>query len=130
MSEYLFAYGTLIPGCEPAQMNSACSRLEFVAEGTVRGILYDLGTFPGVIEGDGVVRGVVLRVPSDAWAEMDAYSSGASTRAPRSNVVKNSTAGFTFTPATRAAVAPSRPATGAAATLSESHVVSTTIRSS
>ena len=73
MSEYLFAYGTLIPGCEPAQMNSICSRLEFVAEATARGILYDLGAFPGVVEGDGIVRGVVLRVPHDAWAAMDAY---------------------------------------------------------
>jgi gamma-glutamylcyclotransferase (GGCT)/AIG2-like uncharacterized protein YtfP len=73
MSDYLFAYGTLIPGCEPAQMNSICSRLELVGEATVRGILYDLGAFPGVVEGDGIVRGVVLRVPRDAWRAMDAY---------------------------------------------------------
>src|SRR5687768_12748274 len=73
MSDYLFAYGTLIPGCEPAQMNSICSRLELIGEATVRGILYDLGTFPGVVEGDGIVRGVVLRVPPDAWPATDAY---------------------------------------------------------
>jgi gamma-glutamylcyclotransferase (GGCT)/AIG2-like uncharacterized protein YtfP len=73
MSDYLFAYGTLIPGCEPAQMKSICSRLDLVGEATVRGILYDLGAFPGVVEGDGIVRGVVLRVPPDAWVAMDAY---------------------------------------------------------
>ena len=73
MSDYLFAYGTLIPGCEPAQMNSICSRLESVGEATLRGVLYDLGAFPGVVEEDGVVHGVVLRVPPDAWTAMDAY---------------------------------------------------------
>ncbi len=73
MSDYLFAYGTLIPGCAPAQMNSICSRMELIGEGTVRGTLYDLGTFPGVLAGDDMVRGVLLRVPSDAWAAMDAY---------------------------------------------------------
>src|SRR5688572_3884826 len=54
-------------------MRPICSRLEPVGEATVRGILYDLGTFPGVVEGDGIVRGVVLRVPPDAWTAMDAY---------------------------------------------------------
>jgi gamma-glutamylcyclotransferase (GGCT)/AIG2-like uncharacterized protein YtfP len=72
-SNYLFAYGTLIPGCEPASMTSVCSRMALVGEATVRGALYDLGSFPGVVEGDGVVRGIVLRVPPDAWAAMDAY---------------------------------------------------------
>jgi gamma-glutamylcyclotransferase (GGCT)/AIG2-like uncharacterized protein YtfP len=47
--------------------------MEIVGEGTVRGTLYDLGTFPAVVEGDGTVRGVVLRVPPDAWDAMDAY---------------------------------------------------------
>jgi gamma-glutamylcyclotransferase (GGCT)/AIG2-like uncharacterized protein YtfP len=73
MNDLLFAYGTLIPGCEPAQMNAICTRMELIGEGTVRGILYDLGQFPGVVEGDGLVRGVVLRVPPDAWPAMDAY---------------------------------------------------------
>jgi len=71
--DYLFAYGTLIPGCEPPQMSAVCARMELVGEATVRGVLYNLGTFPGVVEGEGVVRGVVLRVPPEAWAAMDAY---------------------------------------------------------
>ncbi len=73
MSDHLFAYGTLIPGCEPAQMKAVCSRLEPVGAGTVRGILYDLGSFPGVVEGGGMVRGVILRIPPDAWAALDQY---------------------------------------------------------
>ena len=72
-SDYLFAYGTLIPGCEPPHMTSICSRMRLVGEGTAHGTLYDLGAFPGVVEGDGMVRGAVLRVPPDAWAAMDAY---------------------------------------------------------
>ncbi len=73
MTDYLFAYGTLIPGCEPAPMNSICSGMELIGEATVHGVLYDLGPFPGVVEGEGLVRGVVLRVPADAWPAMDAY---------------------------------------------------------
>jgi gamma-glutamylcyclotransferase (GGCT)/AIG2-like uncharacterized protein YtfP len=70
---YLFAYGTLMPDCVPAQMRSACRGIELVGRGTVRGLLYDLGSFPGVVEGDGVVRGVVLQVPQQAWAALDEY---------------------------------------------------------
>jgi gamma-glutamylcyclotransferase (GGCT)/AIG2-like uncharacterized protein YtfP len=73
MSDYLFAYGTLIPGCEPAHMNAICSRMECIGEGTVRGLLYDLEHYPGVVEGEGIVVGVVVRVPHDAWPTMDAY---------------------------------------------------------
>ena len=44
-----------------------------VGRGTVRGLLYDLGEFPGVTEGDGIVHGLVLRVPTDAWEKLDEY---------------------------------------------------------
>ncbi|HEV2294653.1 MAG TPA: gamma-glutamylcyclotransferase family protein [Tepidisphaeraceae bacterium] len=73
MTDLLFAYGTLIPGCEPAAMRAICSRFQLIGEGSVPGTLYDLGSFPGVVEGEGVVRGVVLRVPPDEWPAMDAY---------------------------------------------------------
>ena len=73
MSDHLFAYGTLIPGCEPAHMRGTCAGMEIVGEGTVRGVLYDLGRFPGVVEGDGTVRGSVLRVPDGAWPALDEY---------------------------------------------------------
>jgi gamma-glutamylcyclotransferase (GGCT)/AIG2-like uncharacterized protein YtfP len=71
--DLLFAYGTLIPGCEPPHMNAICSRLELISEGSVRGLLYDLGRYPGVVEGGGTVRGAVVRVPEDVWPAMDAY---------------------------------------------------------
>lgn len=69
----LFAYGTLIPGCEPVGMAPVCSRMQLVGEATVPGTLYDLGGYPGVVEGEGIIRGVVLRVPPDAWPLLDAY---------------------------------------------------------
>ncbi|HEX8522672.1 MAG TPA: gamma-glutamylcyclotransferase family protein [Tepidisphaeraceae bacterium] len=73
MNDLLFAYGTLIPGCEPAAMRSACSALEVLQDATVTGTLYDLGRFPGVVLGEGLVRGTLLRVPSDLWTVLDRY---------------------------------------------------------
>src|SRR5687768_9028254 len=78
----LFAYGTLMPGCAPAAMRSACDRMEVVGHGTVRGSLYDLGQFPGVVEGGGIVHGLVLRVPTDAWAKLDEYEACPSPDSP------------------------------------------------
>lgn len=73
MVDLLFAYGTLISGYEPAHMSTACARLKVVGDGTVRGLLYDFGAFPAVVPGNGIVRGVVMRVPPDAWAALDRY---------------------------------------------------------
>ena len=70
---YLFAYGTLMPDCVPPQMQDACQGMELVGHATVRGILYDLGPFPGVVDGEGTVRGVLLRVPPGAWDQLDRY---------------------------------------------------------
>jgi len=72
---YLFAYGTLMPGCAPARMHHACAGMEVVGRGTARGILYDFGEFPGLVEGDGTVSGVILRVPQAVWAKLDEYES-------------------------------------------------------
>ncbi len=71
--DLLFAYGTLMPGCAPAHLHRVCAGMEVIGPGTVRGILYDLEQFPGVVEGDGVVYGVVLRVPEGAWVQLDEY---------------------------------------------------------
>jgi hypothetical protein len=54
-------------------MREACLGIELVGRATVRGALYDLGQFPGVVEGEGTVRGVVLRVPPTAWTALDEY---------------------------------------------------------
>ena len=62
-----------MPDCVPSEMRQACSGMELVGRGTVRGLLYDLGPFPGVVAGEGVVQGVVLRVSQEAWGALDEY---------------------------------------------------------
>lgn len=49
MSEYLFVYGTLLPGAAPAEIAEAASQLRVVGRASVKGSLYDLGDFPGAI---------------------------------------------------------------------------------
>lgn len=78
MSEYLFAYGTLLPGLAPEAMAGLVSRLTPVGEGFARGVLYDLGEYPGaVLEplSDQRIFGTVLRLPDDCdvLRELDAY---------------------------------------------------------
>lgn len=72
----LFAYGTLIPGMEPPVMSAVVRRLTVVGPATIKGRLYDLGSYPGVVldSKPGLVRGHLLRVPSDRlWHALDAY---------------------------------------------------------
>lgn len=71
--DLLFAYGTLLPDCRPPALRGLCERLELVGRATADGVMYDLGPFPGVVPGAGVVHGVVLRVPPDAWSTLDDY---------------------------------------------------------
>jgi gamma-glutamylcyclotransferase (GGCT)/AIG2-like uncharacterized protein YtfP len=49
MPDYLFAYGTLLPGAAPAEIAGIAARLKAVGEGCVRGRLYNLGHFPGAV---------------------------------------------------------------------------------
>ena len=68
MSEYLFAYGTLQPGCAPARMAAIVARLRPVGEGFLRGVLYDLGGYPGAVPVAGAesrIFGTVMELPDD-----------------------------------------------------------------
>ncbi len=49
MIQYLFAYGTLQPGCAPKKVAALAAKLRPVGEGFVRGALYDLGSYPGAV---------------------------------------------------------------------------------
>lgn len=78
MSEYLFVYGTLLPGAAPAEIASAAAQLVPVGTGWVRGSLYDLGEFPGAIlepsSGRRIVGNVFLLPGNPAVLEaLDAY---------------------------------------------------------
>jgi gamma-glutamylcyclotransferase (GGCT)/AIG2-like uncharacterized protein YtfP len=68
MSEYLFLYGTLLPEHAPREVVAVVSKLRPVGEGTVAGILYDLGDYPGAVldpMSGKKIFGTVFRLPID-----------------------------------------------------------------
>ncbi len=78
MSEFLFVYGTLLPGCVPGKVAALSARLRFVSAATVPGLLYHLGEYPGAVpdpSGRHRVSGAVLQLPADPHilAQLDAY---------------------------------------------------------
>ncbi len=78
MSEYLFVYGTLLPGRAPRKIAPVAAMLRPVAEGFVRGILYDLGGYPGAVPDPSSKRriaGTVMQLPDNGAVlrQLDAY---------------------------------------------------------
>ena len=77
MTDRLFVYGTLLPGRAPTAVRELVDRTRVLCAATLRGRLYDLGSYPGVvIDPDaGTVVGQVLEVPDDPelWLRLDAY---------------------------------------------------------
>ena len=78
MSQYLFAYGTLQPGLAPTKIARVAAKLRLVGEGFVRGVLYDLGGYPGAVADPGAkgrIMGTVMELPEDegVLARLDAY---------------------------------------------------------
>jgi gamma-glutamylcyclotransferase (GGCT)/AIG2-like uncharacterized protein YtfP len=101
MSEYLFAYGTLQPGFAPESMAALVARLTPVGEGFVRGVLYDLGEFPGAVLEAGAagrIYGTVLRLPEgrDVLPELDAYE-GFELACPKASLFTRSTCSVQMT---------------------------------
>lgn len=77
MSERLFVYGTLRPDHAPSEIADAVKTLQPVGPGTIRGRLYNLGSYPGVIldeKANEEVHGEVFVVPHHGTlARLDAY---------------------------------------------------------
>jgi gamma-glutamylcyclotransferase (GGCT)/AIG2-like uncharacterized protein YtfP len=72
--DLLFVYGTLRPALATGWPGKLVGDLEVVATATVAGVLYDLGDYPGMLAGDGVVHGELLRIRDDErLAAIDAY---------------------------------------------------------
>jgi gamma-glutamylcyclotransferase (GGCT)/AIG2-like uncharacterized protein YtfP len=89
MSQYLFAYGTLQPGCAPAQIAHLAAKLRAVGEGFVRGVLYDLGGYPGAVPDENAksrIAGTVMLLPEDesVLRRLDAYE-GFDPRSPETS---------------------------------------------
>ena len=78
MSNYLFAYGSLQPGCAPAEIADVAAKLRPIGAGFVHGALYDLGRYPGAVpdaSAKGRISGTVLQLPEDASVlrQLDEY---------------------------------------------------------
>ena len=77
MTEYLFSYGTLQPGLAPAEIAPVVQKLHRVGRAYVRGVLYDLGSYPGLVLGESGMKvwGQVFALPADAVAlrQLDEY---------------------------------------------------------
>ena len=77
MSQYLFTYGTLQPERAPAEIASAVHGLQVLGKGWVRGVLYDLGEYPGAVldEEAEEIEGTVCKLPANPGIlrQLDAY---------------------------------------------------------
>lgn len=73
-TELLFVYGTLRPSLATGGHARLVHDLEVVGTATVPGVLVDLGAYPGLITGNGVVHGILLRITDPArLMALDAY---------------------------------------------------------
>lgn len=65
---HLFVYGTLLPRHTPERLERATADMVPAGRGRVRGILYDLGPYPGAVVHDaaaGWIHGRILQLPED-----------------------------------------------------------------
>jgi gamma-glutamylcyclotransferase (GGCT)/AIG2-like uncharacterized protein YtfP len=67
-SELLFVYGTLLPGL---RLNHHMSGAERLGPAKAQGLLYDLGTYPGWVQGEGWVSGEIYRLSSTHLLRLD-----------------------------------------------------------
>ena len=65
----LFIYGALLPGLRLEREMSGAERL---GAAQVRGQLYDIGSYPGLVAGQGLVSGELYRVTSEHLWRLDA----------------------------------------------------------
>jgi gamma-glutamylcyclotransferase (GGCT)/AIG2-like uncharacterized protein YtfP len=79
MTGHLFVYGTLLPSAAHEMGRTERARLalqeRWVGPATVRGQLYDLGEYPGLAFGTGVVYGGIYQLldPAGSLVWLDAY---------------------------------------------------------
>ena len=74
VSDLLFVYGTLRPALARGEPATLVQGLPCLGPATVRGTLHDLGDYPGLVAGEGLVHGDLLAVATaDQLVALDAY---------------------------------------------------------
>ncbi len=78
MATDLFVYGTLHPDRAPAEIARVVKRLRLLGTGTIRGKLYELGEYPGVVVHPShrdKVPGFIFALPEDrdTLSQLDDY---------------------------------------------------------
>ena len=72
--KHVFVYGTLRPALATGESRLLIEGLRPAGPATIRGRLIDLGEYPGLLEGSGVVHGELLEIETAAQlAALDAY---------------------------------------------------------
>ena len=77
-SEYLFVYGTLLRQSQSPVSSMLSKHSSFIEKGTVRGKLYDIGEYPGIVVNDDSkkeVMGEVFKLNNSAslLKKLDSY---------------------------------------------------------
>lgn len=77
MNPYLFVYGTLLSHTGKEKSLQLAREADLVGPATIRGLLYRISWYPGLVEGEGCVHGEVhkLRDPERSLSWLDAYES-------------------------------------------------------
>ena len=68
----LFVYGTLRKDCDAVNA-TFLGDSKFLGHGFTQGVLLDLGMYPGMIEGKGIVHGEIWQTDQKSLEQMDLY---------------------------------------------------------
>jgi gamma-glutamylcyclotransferase (GGCT)/AIG2-like uncharacterized protein YtfP len=87
--DHIVLYGSLRRGEAMFETLGLGAALDFVSAERIPGVLYDLGDFPGLVAGDGSVRGELYRVRDPGvWRQLDEYEEYYPQRPERSLFVR------------------------------------------
>ena len=67
-TELLFIYGTLLPGL---RLERAMDGAQHLGPAKVKGRLYDIGSYPGLVEGEDLVAGEIYRLDPQHLRRLD-----------------------------------------------------------
>ncbi len=75
MNPHIFVYGTLMSHTRTEKALALMREGESLGPATIKGVLYRVDWYPGLVEGDGVCHGEVyrLKTPQSSLVWLDAY---------------------------------------------------------